>query len=75
MSSAINVTLSEFQSLLSRLSLPLETRLTVTFEDERSELEVLRRKKALDALQKLKGSGSGTLNKVLLQEREEDQSK
>jgi len=75
MSVAMNLTLSEFQTLLSNVRLPLETRFTVTFEDNRSGIEILRRKKAADAIQKLRGSGNGNLVNALLKEREEDSLK
>ena len=75
MPAAINVTLSELQTLINHMKLPLETRLTLTFEDENSGIEILRRKKAFDAMRKLKNSGNGNLINVLLKEREEDSLK
>ena len=75
MPAAINITLSELQTFMSNVKLPLETRLTVIFEDDHSGIEVLRRKKAVDAMHKLKGSGNGNLINVLLKEREDDNLK
>ncbi len=72
---AMNLTLSEFQTLLGNVRLPLETRLTVTFEDSRSGVEILRRKKVADAMRKLRGSGNGNLVNALLKEREEENIK
>ncbi|OQX05099.1 MAG: hypothetical protein BWK80_52690 [Desulfobacteraceae bacterium IS3] len=72
MSVAMNLTLSEFRTLLSNVRLPSDTRLTVSFEDEESGIEIFRRKKAVDAIRKLKGSGNGNLLDVLLKEREKD---
>ncbi len=72
---AINVTLSELHTLINYIKLPLETRLTLTFDDGNSAIEILRRKKAFDAMQKLKNSGNGNLMNVLLKEREEDNLK
>lgn len=57
------------------MKLPLETRLTITFEDDNTEIEILRRKKAFEAMGKLKNSGNGNLINVLLKEREEDKLK
>ncbi len=75
MPAAINITLSELQTLINYIKLPSETRLTLTFEDENSGIEILRRKKAFDAMQKLKNSGNGNLINALLIEREEDKLK
>ncbi|MFZ2955440.1 MAG: hypothetical protein WA705_00890 [Candidatus Ozemobacteraceae bacterium] len=69
-----HITLSEFESLVHQARLPSETRLTVMFEDERAVIEVMKRKKALDAMGKLRGSGNGKLVTVLLQERERDRA-
>jgi hypothetical protein len=67
-----NITLSEFQELLSHVKLPIKTRLTVTFQDDESAMEILKRKRAIEAMQKLRGSGNGNLVNVLLKEREKD---
>jgi len=75
MPAAINVTLSELQTLINYIKLPSETRLILTFEDENSGIEIIRRKKAFDAMQKLKNSGNGNLINALLKEREEDKLK
>ena len=75
MSTLAHITLSELQTLLHDIKLPLDTRLTVTFEDHKSALKVLKRRQALEAMQKLKGSGNGNLVAVLLKDREEDKRK
>ena len=70
-----NITLSEFQELLNHVKLPIKTRLTVTFQDDQSAMEILKRKRAIEAMQKLRGSGNGNLVNVLLKEREKDKLK
>jgi hypothetical protein len=56
-----HITISELQTILKDLDLPLNTRVTISFEDTNTALEILRRKKAIDAMTKLKGSGTGNL--------------
>jgi hypothetical protein len=70
-----NITLSEFQDLLNHVKLPTKTRLTVTFEDDQSAIEILKRKRAIEAMQKLRGSGNGNLVTALLNERDKDKSR
>ncbi|MCP4696636.1 MAG: hypothetical protein GY862_07285 [Gammaproteobacteria bacterium] len=65
-----HITLSEFESLARGVKLPLETRLTVIFEDDQTAVELVKQKKALEAMRRLRGSGNGNLVNVLLQERE-----
>lgn len=72
MSTLENITLSEFKNLLNHVNLPPRTRLTVTFEDHQSSLEILKRKRATEAMKKLRGSGNGNLVAALLEEREKD---
>lgn len=67
-----NITLSEFQDLIDHVKLPTKTRLTITFEDEQSALEILKRKRATEAMKRLRGSGNGNLLAALLREREKD---
>lgn len=74
MTTLAHITLSEFESLVQSVKLPSETRLTVTAEDDRAAVEMMKRKKALEAMQKLRGSGNGNLVNVLLQERERDKA-
>ena len=74
MATLAHITLSEFELLVQQAKLPSETRLTVMFEDERAVIEVMKRKKAIDAMGKLRGSGNGKLVNVLLQERERDKA-
>ncbi len=64
-----HITLSELQSILPALHLPANARLTITFEEPTAAVEVLKRKKAIEAMKKLKGSGNGNLVTVLLEER------
>lgn len=75
MTTLSNITLSEFESLLQGVHLPTETRVTITFEDDYTALELIKRKKALEAMRKLRGSGNGNLVNVLLQERKRDKDK
>ncbi len=72
MSTLKKITLSEFQLLLKYAKLPLETRMTVIFDDDKSEVEILKQKRTFEVMKKLRGSGNGRLVKVLLQEREKD---
>lgn len=72
MSAIEHVTFSELQDLLQSLQLPPDTRLTVQFEDTQAMQKVLKRQKAIEAMQKLKGSGNGNLVTALLSEREKD---
>jgi hypothetical protein len=67
-----NITLSEFKALINHVKLPAKTRLSVTFADDQSAIEILKRKKATEAMQKLRGSGNGNLVTALLEEREKD---
>jgi hypothetical protein len=74
MTTLAHITLSEFQTLLRGVQLPVETRLTITFEDERSAMAIVQRQKALEAMRKLRGSGNGNLLRVLLQDREREKT-
>ena len=66
-----NITLSEFKSWLNHARLPAKTRLTVTFEDQVA-IDILKRKRATQAMKKLRGSGNGKLVTALLEDREKD---
>lgn len=70
-----NITVSEFQDLLNHVKLSKKTRLTVTFEDDQSAIEILKKKRAMEAMQKLRGSGNGNLVTALLNERDKDKSR
>jgi len=72
MSTIEHITISELQSILQDIQLPSETRITISFEDTKTALKVLQRKKALEAMKKLKGSGTGELVSILLTERQKD---
>lgn len=75
MSTLSSITLSELKSLLRSLKLPSDTKLSITFEDEHANAEILKRKSAILAMKKLKGSGNGNLISVLLEERRKDKLK
>ena len=72
MSTIEHVTLSELQDVLQTLQLPPDTRVTVKFEDTQAVQKAVRRQKAIEAMQKLKGSGNGHLVAALLAEREKE---
>ena len=72
MSTIENVTLSELKDLLKSLHLPPDTRLTIQFEDAQALQKALNRKRAIEAMQRLKGTGNGNLVTALLTEREKD---
>ena len=67
-----HLTFSELEKLIRTLDLPSDTRLTVTFDDEKVTQKAVKRQKALDAMKQLKGSGNGKLVATLLTERERD---
>jgi len=73
-----HITLSELQNRFQSLNLPPDTRMTVKIEesskidDSQLEQKELKRQKALEAMEKLKGSGSGNLVEALLEERKKD---
>lgn len=69
MSTLENITLSDFKVLLNHTKLPEKTRLTVTFEDHQAALEIAQRKRAVEAMKKLRGAGNGNLVNALLKER------
>lgn len=75
MSTLSSITVAELKSLLRSLKLPSDTKLSVTFEDEQANVEILKRKTAISAMKKLKGSGNGNLVSVLLEERQKDKLK
>lgn len=72
MSTLTSITLSELKTLLRSIRLPADTKLTITFEDDQAAAEVMKRRAAMSAIQKLKGSGNGRLVSVLLEERQKD---
>ncbi len=67
-----HVTISELQELLNALQLPIDTRVTVTFEENYAAIKALKRQQALMAMKRLRGSGNGKLVATLLKEREKD---
>lgn len=74
MSTIEKITLSELKSILKDVNLPKDTRITISFDDAKDAVRILRRKKAIEAMRKLKGSGTGNLVSILLTEREKDNS-
>lgn len=67
-----HITFDELETIFRSTRLPNDTRLTVTFEDSSDVLKRIKKKKALEAMKKLKGSGTGNLVSVLLEERAKD---
>ncbi|GAK53148.1 hypothetical protein U14_04408 [Candidatus Moduliflexus flocculans] len=72
MSTLAHITVSEFQRLLQESRLPDDTKISVIFEDQHIGIEMSKRQRAYDALQKLKGSGNGRLSATLLKDREQE---
>jgi len=72
MATTEHLTLSELKSILKDIKLPSDTRVSISFEDEDAVLEIQKRKKALLAMKQLKGSGTGKLVSILLEERQKD---
>lgn len=75
MSTVINSTISELQLLLNQIELPSETRIRIIFEENNHACEIIKRKRVVEAMRKLRGSGNGNLLNALLTEREKDQLK
>lgn len=72
MSTIEHVTISELEDLLRTMQVPSDTHMTITLEDSQEKIEALKRQKAIEAMQKLRGSGNGNLVTALLREREKD---
>ena len=70
-----HITIRELDDILHHLDLPGETRVSVTIEENADAERAVKRIRAKRALQKLRGSGTGSLNKILLNEREEDKQR
>ncbi len=75
MSTVINSTISELQFLLNQIELPSETRIRIVFDENNYASEIIKRKRAVEAMKKLRGSGNGNLLNALLTEREKDKLK
>jgi hypothetical protein len=75
MSTMINSTISELQFLLNQAQLPSKTRIRIIFEDKNRGAEILKRKRAIEAMRQLRGSGNGNLLDVLLTDRKRDNEK
>jgi len=67
-----HVRVSQIQETVDSLHLPADTRLTLIIEDREKTGQDFDQQEALDALEKLKGSGNGKLLDMLLQEREKE---
>ncbi len=67
-----HITLSELEHLLKTAGLPADSRFTVMFEDAQVAASFEKRKKAMCALQRLRGSGNDNLVHTLLQDRARD---
>ncbi|ETR69967.1 MAG: hypothetical protein OMM_09159 [Candidatus Magnetoglobus multicellularis str. Araruama] len=75
MSTMINSTISELQFLLNQAQLPSKTRIRIIFEDKNRGAEILKRKRTIEAMRQLRGSGNGNLLDVLLTDRKRDNEK
>lgn len=75
MATAIDISLKDLQAILKSMNLPDETKVSLTLENELAAIEIQRKRKALEAMKKLKGSGTGNLVNVLLNERTKDLEK
>jgi hypothetical protein len=75
MSTMINSTISKLQFLLNQAQLPSKTRIRIIFEDKNRGAEILKRKRAIEAMRQLRGSGNGNLLDVLLTDRKRDNEK
>jgi len=75
MQTTIDTTLAELQPVLDRLSLPSETKLKITFEQNDPDWEARRRERAREAMKKLRGSGNGQLLDALLEERARERAR
>jgi hypothetical protein len=67
-----HITISEFKEKLNTLKLPSDTYITVTIEEKPGNKKRWDKQKALEAIEKLKGSGNGKLVEALLRDREKD---
>jgi hypothetical protein len=72
MTTLVNITVSEFETLARTSMLPSDTPLTIKIEGDHTNLQLIKRQKALSAMHKLKGSGNGCLVDALLKERRKE---
>nr|VFK49222.1 MAG: hypothetical protein BECKTC1821E_GA0114239_11653 [Candidatus Kentron sp. TC] len=75
MQTTIDTTLSELQPVLDRLSLPSETKLRITFEENEADSKIWEREKVRAAIEKLQGSGNSELLNALLEERTRERAR
>lgn len=67
-----HIKIRELDDVLRQLDLPGETRISVTIEDDTKAERTARHLRAKRALQQLRGSGTGSLVKILRKERAKD---
>jgi hypothetical protein len=67
-----HIPISEVEKTLRSLQLPSDTRVTLSIEVNEEEQKHLKKIRALEAMEKLKGSGSGNLVETLLEDRKRD---
>ena len=69
MTTLFNITTSESKTLNQPPMPPSDTLCAIKMEDNHTSLQIMKRQKALAAMNKLKGSGNGCLVNILLKER------
>jgi hypothetical protein len=75
MSTLRDITLAELQEALRERGLSPETRVTVTLADSQNDSVDRKRQKALEAMQKLRGTGNGKLMATLQEERSRERER
>ena len=75
MTTLSSIKFSDLKDLLKSANVPEDSRVTITFEDDRVGTEISKREKALAAMKKLRGTGNGNLMKSLLDQRNKDKVK
>ena len=70
-----HIKIQELDEILHQLDLPEETRVSVTIEEDDKAEQVARNIRAKRALEKLRGSGTGSLVEALRKDREEDKQR
>jgi len=72
MTTLSSIKFSDLKDLLKSAKVPEDSRVTITFEDDRVGTEISKREKGLAAMKKLRGTGNGNLVKSLLEQRKKD---
>jgi hypothetical protein len=75
MTTLSSIKFSDLRDLLKSANVPEDSRVTITFEDDRVGTEISKREKALAAMKKLRGTGNDKLVKTLLDQRKKDMAK